>query len=101
MMTAIETLKSHYSADHLDLAGLFAEAHADTRHKTGCFMGTGVEWYTRRDGSGERVIKVEHRVKMAKKGKYGNTHRLAKELFPFTPEGLRAAVAFRMSHNEW
>lgn len=94
-------IKIHDNTDHLDLAGLFAEAQADTRHKTGYFTGTGVEWYTRRDGSGERVIKVEHRVKMAKKGKYGSTHRLANELFPFTPEGLRAAVTFRMSHNEW
>ena len=39
-------IKIHYNPDHLDLAGLFAEAQADTRHKTGYFMGTGVEWYT-------------------------------------------------------
>ena len=111
-MTATESIKPQYDiAEHLDFDGLIAEAAADTKRKTGSFTGTGVEWYTRRDGSGERVCKVEYltpRVAPKKKciwgGKpveIGSDMVLKAELFPFTPEGLRAAVEFRKGHNEW
>lgn len=110
-MITTKAIQNRCSTEHLDLAGLFAEEQADTKHKTGCFRGTGVEWYTRRDGTGERVCKVEYmtrrtapKKKLILGGKLveiGSDRILKSELFPFTLEGLRAAVAFRMSHNEW
>ena len=111
-MAAIESIKTQYDiAENLDFDGLIAEEAANTKRKTGSFTGTGVKWYTRRDGSGERVCKVEYltprtapKKKLIWGGKpveIGDDMVLKTELFPFTPEGLRAAVAFRMAHNEW
>lgn len=99
----------HYS-DDVDLEKLFEQEAADTKHKTGFFCGTGCEWYTKRDGSGQRVIKVRHIVKrtapkkmvMLYGGKVvevGNDTVLKNELFPFTVEGLKAAFEFRKTHN--
>lgn len=76
---------------------LFAQAEADTKYKKGWFGETGVEWYTRRDGSGRRVIKVRYMVEMAKPGKY-SSRRTATETFPYSPDGLRLAIEFAASH---
>lgn len=93
----------------IDLEKLFAEEQADHGHKTGCFRGTGVDWYTRRGGSGVRVIRVQwyaprrtpKKPVMLYDGKVvevGSDTVQKNELFPFTLEGLKAAVSFRQSH---
>ena len=96
--------------ENVNLAELFAKAKADTDHKTGFFAGTGVDWYTRRNGSNKRVIRVEYlKPRTAKKQlitlydgrviEYGRDMIRKNQLYPFTLEGLRAAVMFAKEHN--
>ena len=96
----------------IDLAELFEREAADTKHKTGYFTGTGVDWYTRRDGSNARVIRVQyHEPRTTKKRlvelydgrviEYGRDMVRKNQLFPFTLEGLRAAVEFHKEHDKW
>lgn len=101
-----------YNTENVDLKALFEREEADTKHKTGYFCGTGCEWYTRRDGSGQRVIKVayyaprvaEKKVVMLWDGtvaKAGHDTVRKNELFPFTLDGLKAAVEFARKHNRF
>lgn len=74
-------------------AELFEREAEDTKHKTGYFGDTGCSWYTKRDGSRQRVIRVRHKP-------LGAT-RLKNELFPFTVEGLKAAAEFASTVDFW
>lgn len=97
----------------------FTAAAADT-HKTGFFGWTdnadetdtgyvggcnaSIDWYTRRNGSNERVIRVKwnsepvRRVKVYRNGyefwTKKRVFRTNEELFPFTAEGLELAERF-------
>lgn len=101
-----------YNTENVDLKALFEREEADTKHKTGYFCGTGCEWYTRRDGSGQRVIKVAYYApRVAEKklvmlwdgtvAKVGHDTVRKNELFPFTLDGLKAAVEFARKHNRF
>ena len=92
----------------MNINELFQEAEAD-KHKTGWFRDTYVEWYTKRDGSGQRVIKVAYcapRVTGKKLvtlwdgtvAKVGHDMVRKNELFPYSPEGLKAAILFSETH---
>ena len=106
------TITMNYDVAGIDLKALFEQEQADTKHKTGYFCGTGCEWYTKRDGSGQRVIKVAYyapRVTEKKLvtlwdgtvAKVGHDTVRKNELFPFTLQGLKAAVEFAAKHNEF
>lgn len=76
-------------------------AAASDAHKTGYFGNAGsakVDWYTKRDGSGERVIRVywmEKRTKKPRRAVRGYSDYVQKqELFPFTEDGLTEACKF-------
>lgn len=98
----------------------FAAAAAENKRKTGYFgcikaaepvktghlagCGVSIDWYTRRNGSNERVIRVQWfakpvcRVKEYDGGYWFWTKkrelRERNELFPFTVEGLELAERF-------
>lgn len=76
-------------------------AAAGDAHKTGYFGDAGstkVDWYTKRDGSGERVIRVywmERRTKKQHRAVRAYSDYIQKQkLFPFSEDGLAEACRF-------
>lgn len=105
-------INTNYNITDAELASIFEKASNDTKHKTGGFKLCCIDWYTRRDGSNVRVIRVSYEEPRSKPKKLvmlydgrvietGRDMVPKNELFPFTLNGLKDAVEFAKSRNLW